>query len=365
MSLIPLTLCLVSLFAAIALGGDTVQLDSLVQQCRFMVDGITFDLCPLFGTQEQKVWATQWTRETPPTVTSSWYKFSIDGPIPRNESRPASMQCPEGTWICLTTWNRPQDKTWREGRLLNTVPIAGSLSPGENDPLFQRGEYTPGLRTAARMVPGSFVNADGDVLSIRLHGGYYVDTEQHAVIYFVCDRDYDNSKFVHVHTHDGGHLFAWKTPHACAVSREGQPDSPKEENPEDLAPPILSKRPSLGYWAAMISSAYVSRASCSKTHKLRTSFRFAIAVVAYLIYSPPRWLRRQIQQYLKNHPSLLRFRVGESVLVRWAHEDVLLDDMDDETVVNGDDVNYVYEEEQIPLKPSPRKSGIVTYGSTR
>lgn len=92
MSLIPLTLCLVSLFAAIALGGDTVQLDSLVQQCRFMVDGITFDLCPLFGTQEQKVWATQWTRETPPTVTSSWYKFSIDGPIPRNESRPASMQ---------------------------------------------------------------------------------------------------------------------------------------------------------------------------------------------------------------------------------------------------------------------------------
>ena len=72
-----------------------------------------------------------------------------------------------------------------------------------------------------------------------------------------------------------------------------------------------------------------------------------------------------MQQHLKNHPSLLRFRVGENVLVRWAHEDVLLDDMDDETVVNGDDVNYVYEEEQIPLKPSPRKSGIVTYGSTR
>ena len=31
-----------------------------------------------------------------------------------------------------------------------------------------------------------------DVLSIRLHGGYYVDTEQHAGIYFVCDHDHDN-----------------------------------------------------------------------------------------------------------------------------------------------------------------------------
>ena len=72
-----------------------------------------------------------------------------------------------------------------------------------------------------------------------------------------------------------------------------------------------------------------------------------------------------MQQFLKSRPALLRFRVGEGVLVRWAHEDVLLDDMDDETVVNGDDVNYVPEEEQIPLKPSPRKNGIITYGSTR
>lgn len=90
-----------------------------------------------------------------------------------------------------------------------------------------------------------------------------------------------------------------------------------------------------------------------------------LGVIAYLIYSPPRPLRRQVQQFLKNHPSLLRFRVGESVLVRWAHEDVLLEDLDDETVVNGDDVNYSYEEEQIPLKPSPRKTGITTYGSMR
>lgn len=111
MSLIPLTLCLVSLFVTIALGGDTVQLDSLVQQCNFMVDGITFNLCPLFSTQEQRVWAAPWTRDTPPTVTSSWYKFSIDGPIPRNESRPASMQVRRK---CLTSL--VYDRTVRSAR---------------------------------------------------------------------------------------------------------------------------------------------------------------------------------------------------------------------------------------------------------
>jgi hypothetical protein len=90
-----------------------------------------------------------------------------------------------------------------------------------------------------------------------------------------------------------------------------------------------------------------------------------VGTIAYVVYSPPRPLRRRVQQFLKDHPSLLRFRVGESVLVRWAHEDVLLDNFEDETVVNGDDVNYADEEEQIPLKPSPRKTGIVSYGTTK
>ena len=87
-------------------------------------------------------------------------------------------------------------------------------------------------------------------------------------------------------------------------------------------------------------------------------------MLAYLIYSPPRPLRRRVQQYLKAHPALLRFRVGEGVLVRWAHEEVLLDNLEGD-VVEGDDVNWAREEEQIPLKPSPRKGNIAFYGTTR
>ena len=57
------------------------------------------------------------------------------------------------------------------------------------------------------------------------------------------------------------------------------------------------------------------------------------------------------------------FRVGEGVLVRWAHEDLDLDEHEG-LIVEGDDVNgFVDEEEHIPLKPSPRKGGFVTYGS--
>ena len=100
------------------------------------------------------------------------------------------------------------------------------------------------------------------------------------------------------------------------------------------------------------------------THTLS---RVAVFAVAYLIYSPPRPLRRRVQQFLKAHPALLRFRVGEGVLVRWAHEDVLLEDIEDEaTVVHGDDAHFVNEEEQIPLKPSPHRTrtGHATYGST-
>ena len=116
----------------------------------------------------------------------------------------------------------------------------------------------------------------------------------------------------------------------------------------------------------------LSSATLSRSVRLSAASSFschsaAVGVLAWLIYSPPRVLRRRVQQYLKAHPALLRFRVGEGVLVRWAqHEDVLLDDMDDDaTVVHGDDVHYADEEEQIPLKPSPHRtrSGHITYGS--
>lgn len=88
-----------------------------------------------------------------------------------------------------------------------------------------------------------------------------------------------------------------------------------------------------------------------------------MSVIGFIIYNPPRAMRRAVSAYLKGHPSWLGFRVSEGVLVRWAHEEIDLDDGDE--VVDGDDVStFVDEDEYIPLKPSPRKIGHISYGST-
>ena len=94
------------------------------------------------------------------------------------------------------------------------------------------------------------------------------------------------------------------------------------------------------------------------------TIRLITAVIAYLLYSPPRRLRRSISKILKNHPSLLRWRVGENVLVRWAREEIDLDE-DDPMLITDDEISrFLDEEEGIPLKPSPRKGGITSYGTT-
>ena len=85
-----LAVCLVSLFAGLVLAGDTVRLDSLVGQCNFMVDGKRFNLCPLF--QEKTSFIAGYTKETPPTITSSWYRLSLNGPLGYNDSKPADYQ---------------------------------------------------------------------------------------------------------------------------------------------------------------------------------------------------------------------------------------------------------------------------------
>jgi hypothetical protein len=53
-----------------------------------------------------------------------------------------------------------------------------------------------------------------------------------------------------------------------------------------------------------------------------------------------------------------RFRVSETILLRWAREDMIFDDEEEDTMVNGGG-------EEIPLKPSPRKNFVIQYGSAQ
>lgn len=117
-------------------------------------------------------------------------------------------------------------------------------------------------------------------------------------------------------------------------------DEYPEENPTDeeqeFLPPANSNSSSITFILLMISSVLV--------------------IATRLFYARLRGLLRSYQK-----PN--RFRVGETMLLRWAHEDMNFDDEEEDTMVNGGDGLITGEE--IPLKPSPRKNFVIQYGSAQ
>ncbi len=94
----------------------------------------------------------------------------------------------------------------------------------------------------------------------------------------------------------------------------------------------------------------------------------ALATLAYLAWRPPVRVRQYVSRFIKTHPRLARFRVGERVLVRWAYEDLEMEEAayapgEEDTMVNGG-TGVGAMGEGIPLKPSPRKGQWASYGAT-
>lgn len=90
-----------------------------------------------------------------------------------------------------------------------------------------------------------------------------------------------------------------------------------------------------------------------------------ILVVGYLIHSHPQKLKQRLTAHLvESRQSKLPFRVGESVLIRWAEEDMGIEDEEDVMVNSREDRDA---DEQIPLKPSPGRfsSRPMNYGAAR
>lgn len=82
-----------------------------------------------------------------------------------------------------------------------------------------------------------------------------------------------------------------------------------------------------------------------------------VLIIATRLYYPR--LRGLLRSYQK--PNC--FRVGETVLLRWAREDMDFDDEEEDTMVNGSD--GLIRGEEIPLKPSPRNNFVLQYGSAQ
>ncbi|KAH9896810.1 hypothetical protein C8Q73DRAFT_687159 [Cubamyces lactineus] len=341
------------------------RLESLEKQCKFVLGGQWFDLCPVLEGNDGG-WRLELELRTPPTITKTSYSIKLRGPLETDQSVPQYEQCPPGTWICSIVTNRRPNHKEEEPRVLQTIPIAGAMN------LPNATRYYPGVNITAQLAPPrQEPEAKHDVLHIHLHGGFYVYRHQKADIQFVCDHDADEPTSPSFSwAWNGTYTFQWRTKHACGRSigtgtatatmpakptssgpaEPAENDSPPVDVPEDLAddPRGISGRMSHSLLVLVLSS-----------------FTALLALV-YVAWFPPARVRQYVTRFVKAHPRLARFRVGERVLMRWAYEDLEL--VDEYGYGEGEEdvmVNFApdADPEGIPLKPSPRLGGRTGYGA--
>ncbi|KAJ8487770.1 hypothetical protein ONZ51_g3951 [Trametes cubensis] len=318
------------------------RLEDLTKQCKFGLGGLWFDLCPVFEGNDGG-WTFALERKTPPTITKTSYNIRLRGPLEVDDNVPAHEQCPPGTWICSIVSNRRPLHSEEEPRVLQTIPIAGAMN------LPNVPSYYPGVNITAQLAPPrQEPEARHDVLHIRLHGGFYVYGPQKADIQFVCDHDADevpNITNIRLGLEWNVHI-----PMAPTSTEPVENDSPPSEVPEDLADD---------------ARGIAGRMSRSLLVLVLSSFTALLALV-YVAWFPPARVRQYVTRFMKAHPRLARFRVGERVLMRWAYEDLEL--VDEFGYGEGEEdvmVNFApdADPEGIPLKPSPRHGARAVYGA--
>ncbi|KAH9849418.1 hypothetical protein C2E23DRAFT_935780 [Lenzites betulinus] len=382
------------------------RLESLAKQCKFTLGNQRFDLCPVLDGNDGG-WSFKSERKTPPTVTTSSYRISLQGPLKKDENAPqheqcmwlgptppppgnateltgVPPQCPPGTWICQIITNRRPAHPDEEERVLQTVPIAGAMElknitkyyPGVNITAQLAPSRPHMLADAPGMLPGMLTAQHADVLHVRLHGGYYVYGPQKADLQFICDHGVDEPSAPSYGWYwNGTHTFNWRTKHACGTrlpppagtvtaTRPGGPaptSDPTTEPPEDTPPSDDEELPDK---ELADGRPFGGRTTRSMMVLLLSSFT-AVLALAYVAWFPPPRVRQAVSRFVKAHPRLARWRVGERVLMRWAYEDLEMDDgygygEGEEDVM----VNFAaMPEEGIPLKPSPRLGGVSGYGA--
>ncbi|KIM43535.1 hypothetical protein M413DRAFT_383142 [Hebeloma cylindrosporum] len=293
------------------------------------------------------------------------------------------LGCDEGTWVCL--------------RELSPAPL-------DMDPSMMQRDREVSITPIARSLKGISRGLDSEELSgkaLRLHldGGVLNGIPQNVVIKFSCS---DNNKLVFIGEIAGEHKFVWDTPHAC-LSRDATgsrklvsvmqddaegpvpEDEGKEEGDDELLP--NNSRNTMRKWIAIILVVIVTSLFCgyiasSSRARHFTSAKLKGASYAVLpfftqVYVKLRPIGQSISHFASNSIVRLgtRFRQGDSQLVRWAQEDMALDNAGD-LMVNGEGAYDLYDaggegwngmDEYIPLTISPKYGKgrrVRSYGAT-
>ncbi|KAH8103336.1 hypothetical protein BXZ70DRAFT_720347 [Cristinia sonorae] len=360
MALTHLTVLLLALLALVVavLAAD----EEVAKHCKFTLEGQNFDLCPIIELGKEKGgWFVGSERQTPPTVTKMSYRISLSGPLPFNASIPSEIQCPEGTWICMKKFNIRPNVENELPRLLEVVPIAGSIVPPQSSLSAAADVEKTKLNVTVQLSPWQKDDVRHKNLHIRYHGGHYVGRAQQADFSFVCDHKAEAlTSPEYLFEWGGRHIFQWKTKQACGEMMANEPADDTPPPPPPDGPPMENED---GSSELVDLPPYTGSPSRVKWFLVLTSTA-AVAFLIYIAYHPPQLIRRHVLSYIKSHPSLARFRVGEHVLVRWADEELGYEEGEEDLMVNGErDSIFFDDDEQIPLKPSPKKKGLFpSYG---
>ncbi|KAF7355517.1 Autophagy-related protein 27 [Mycena sanguinolenta] len=310
--------------------------------CSFTLDSLEFDLCPLYMFSGEST-SISFAEETPPTLTTQ--RYDLGAPLKPDTTLPAKLQCPEGTWICLTVENTRPDHDSEPMRILQVVPVARAQ----------------GLNPKAKML--SKVQADDlhEPLQITLHGGLYNDRSQMASFEFHCDHSSDEPTLPKLSWQwNGTHAFKWITKHACPRALPpGAPPGPKPEEPDPDPPAEPPDNPD----SDVDDREPTTHPSLTWTFFI-SLFWISIIIIGLRFLYPLllRWgqaLRSRLPRARNPMARTTGFRPSPVSLVQWAREEAPAKYDTDDVFMHG-----FSDGEETPLTPNSRASFVVSqYGS--
>lgn len=103
--------------------------------------------------------------------------------------------------------------------------------------------------------------------------------------------------------------------------------------------------------------------SIPPTNRNSWSLIIILSMTSYVLIVATRLYYPRLRGLLRSYQKPNCFRVGETVLLHWAREDMDFDDEEEDIMVNGSD--GLIRGEEIPLKPSPRNNFVLQYGSAQ
>ncbi|KAJ7498694.1 autophagy-related protein 27-domain-containing protein [Mycena latifolia] len=299
--------------------------------CDFTLDGLEFNLCPLF-TKASTV--SEFAESTPPTQTTHRYNISLGAPLKPDGTLPSELQCPEGTWICLIVVNTRPSRPSEPPRILQVVPVAGDL----------------GLNPKAKLLAKANDKDLHAPLQVTLHGGHYNGRSQKASFQLHCDHESEEPGPTFSWQWNGTHTFSWRTKHACPRALPPGAPGPKPEEPDVDPPATPPVDPDAD--AEDKDSKHTSPASLSIFILV---FWIVACMFALRILYPPlsRWSRRFSWRFSMTSPKSKGFRPPALSLIRWAAEE----NPEEYNVDSADGfMHSLSDGEETPLTPNSRET---------